>query len=398
MNAVVIDAVRSPIGRGKAGGALSGLHPVELLGQVLTGLLARNGTVDPTDVDDVIVGCVSQAGEQSGCPGRLAWLGAGLPETVPATTIDRRCGSGQQAVHFAAQGIAAGAYDLVVAAGVESMSRVPMFSARAGGDPWGPSVTARYAPGLVPQGISAELVAARHAISRSDLDALALRSQQRAAAAARRGAFTAEIVPITVPAADGTVRTVSADETIRPGTTAEALAGLRPSFIDGTVRERFPEISWSVTAGNSSQFGDGAAAMLLASEDYAARHGLTPRARFEGFALAAGDPVLMLDAPIPATRKVLDRAGLRLTDIDHFEVNEAFASVPLAWQRALRVDAELVNPLGGAIALGHPLGASGVRLMTTMLYAMEAGGTRRGLQTMCEGSGMANATVITRDV
>jgi acetyl-CoA acyltransferase len=389
--AVVIDAVRSPMGKGKPGGALSGVHPVDLLAQTIAALLDRTG-VDPGRVDDVVTGCVSQAGEQSGGVGRMAWLAAGFPEHVPAVTIERKCGSSQQAVHFAAQGIMAGAYDVVVVAGVESMSRVPMGSARAGGDPHGPSVAARYAPGLVSQGVSAELVAARWKLSREQLDEYAARSHQRAAAAADGGGFDREIVPIAVP--DGTV--VAVDESIRRGTTPERLAGLSPAFTDDAVARRFPEIRWSVTAGNASQITDGASALLLASARVAATLGLTPRARFRGFAVCGDDPLMMLTAPIPATRRVLDRAGLTIGDVDLYEVNEAFAAIPLAWQSAFDADPDRLNTRGGAIALGHPLGASGARLATTLLGALEDEGGRLGLQTMCEAGGMANAMLLER--
>jgi acetyl-CoA acyltransferase len=399
VSAVIVDAVRTPMGRGKPaqagkpGGALSAVHPVELLAQTFRALMDRND-VDPGSVDDVVTGCVSQVGEQAATPGRWAWLAAGLPDHVPAVTIDRRCGSSQQAVDFAAQAIIAGAYEIAVAAGVESMSRVPMLSARLGQDPYGPSVAERYG-GLVSQGISAEIVAAEYGLTRGDLDAYAARSHNRAALAAQSGAFAGEIVPVTVPAPDG-MRTIDADETIRPDTSAERLAALRPAFYDEALAARFPAITWSITAGNSSQITDGAAALLLMSEERANRLGLRPRARIHSFALAAADPIRMLTGPIPATEKVLKRSGLELNEIDHYEVNEAFASVPLAWQQHFAADPARLNPRGGAIALGHPLGASGVRLMTTMLNALEAGGRRYGLQTMCEGGGMANATIIER--
>ncbi|HEY2203369.1 MAG TPA: thiolase family protein [Pseudonocardia sp.] len=387
--AVVVDAVRTPMGKGKPGGALSEVHAVDLLAQTIARVLERAG-VDPGRVDDVITGCVSQAGEQSGGVGRMAWLAAGLPEHVPSVTVERKCGSSQQAVHFAAQGIMAGEYDLVVVAGVESMSRVPMGSARLGADPYGPSVTARYAPGLVSQGVAAELVAARWKLAREQLDEYAARSHRLAAQAADSGGFDREIVPVTLP--DG--RRVDRDESIRRGTTAEKLGGLKPAFADDAVGERFPEIAWSVTAGNSSQITDGASAVLLASERVAGQLGLAARARFRGFAVRGDDPIAMLTAPIPATRRVLDRAGLTLDDVHHYEVNEAFASVPLAWQAEFDADPDRLNPRGGAIALGHPLGASGARLLTTMLGALEAGGGRIGLQTMCEAGGMANALLL----
>jgi acetyl-CoA C-acetyltransferase/acetyl-CoA acyltransferase len=379
-SAVIVDAVRSPMGRGKAEkGALSGLHPADLLGQVFAGLLARTG-VDPATVDDVLVGCVSQAGEQSATPGRQAWLAAGFPTSVPSVTIERKCGSGQQAVEFAAAGIVAGLYDIAVAGGVESMSRVPMGSARMGADPFGPSVRARF-PDLVPQGVSAELVARKWGLSRAELDAYAVRSHQRAAAAS----FAAEIVP---------VGGVKDDETIRPDTTVERLAGLRAAFETDEYRARFPGVEWMVTAGNSSQITDGASALLLMSEERAAALGLRPRARILASSVVGDDPTLMLTGPIPATRKVLARAGITADDVDAFEVNEAFASVPLAWQREIGVPDEKLNPCGGAIALGHPLGASGARLMTTLINHLEATGGRLGLQTMCEAGGMANATLI----
>ncbi|MFJ8816562.1 thiolase family protein [Amycolatopsis thermoflava] len=390
-DAVIIDAVRSPMGKGKPGGALSGVHPADLLGQVVKALL-RRADLDPGVVDDFMVGCVSQAGEQSGNIGRMAWLGAGLPEHVPSVTIERKCGSSQQALDFAAQSVMAGANDVVVVGGVESMSRVPMGCARIGMDPYGPAVTDRYAPGLVSQGVAAELVAARWKLSRSELDAYAVRSHALAAKAADDGAFGGEIVPIEVSSG----RPVIADESIRRGTSVEGLAALRPVFADEVIHDRFPEISWSITAGNSSQITDGAAALLVTSAKRAAELGLRPRARFHSFAVAGDDPVTMLAAPIPAARAALKRGGLTVDDIAHFEVNEAFASVPLAWQAELGADPTRVNPRGGAIALGHPLGASGARLMTTMLGALEAGGGRYGLQTMCEAGGMANATVIER--
>jgi acetyl-CoA acetyltransferase family protein len=392
-SAVIVDAIRSPMAKGKAprdgkpGGALWSVHAVELLGQVLRQLFERNN-VDPATVDDVITGCVSQAGEQSGPVGRWAWLAAGLPEHVPSVAVHRACGSSQQAADFAAQTIMAGANDIVVASGVESMSRVPMFSSRIGQDPFGPSVTDRYAPGLVPQGVSAEIIAARYGLDRLALDEFSARSHELAAAAD----FSAEIVPITTP--DGTV--VDADETIRPGTTAGKLAALQPAFKTEEMSARFPEIGWHITAGNSSQLTDGATAVLIMSEERARELGLRPRARFHSFALAADDPITMLTGPIPATEKLLRRSGLSLDEIDHYEVNEAFAPVPLAWAAHFGADSKKLNPRGGAIALGHPLGASGARLLTTMLNALEAAGGRYGLQTMCEAGGMANATIIER--
>ena len=388
--AVIVDAVRTPVGRGRAGGALSGVHPTDLLATVLAALVTRNG-LDPGEVDDVICGCVNQVGEQSAGPGRMAWLAAGFPDHVPSITIDRKCGSSQQAVHFAAQGIMAGAYDIVIAAGVESMSRVPIGSARMGADPFGPLVEARYEGGLVGQGVSAEIVASRWGVSRDEMDSYAAESHRRAAATAAAGGFDAEIVTVEA----GNAR-VDADETIRPDTTAERLAGLKPAFEDAALGQRFPEIRWSVTAGNASQISDGAAGLLIVSKAAAARLGLRPRARFAGFDVLGDDPLLMLTAPIPATRRVLGKAGLRRDEISHFEVNEAFACVPLAWQKEIGADPARLNPCGGAVALGHPLGASGARLMTTMLHALERSGGRYGLQTMCEAGGMANATIIER--
>ncbi|WP_354699687.1 Steroid 3-ketoacyl-CoA thiolase [Paraconexibacter sp. AEG42_29] len=400
-SAVIVDAVRSPMAKGRAakddrpGGALSELHPVELLAQTIKGLMDRND-VDPGEVEDVMIGCVSQVGEQGGPAGRWAWLGAGFPEHVPATTIDRRCGSSQQAADFAAQGVMCGTYDIVVAGGIESMSRVPMFTARMGRDIYGESVNDRYAPGLVPQGISAELIAARWGLTRHELDVFSARSHDRAAATADGGGFDREIVPITVTQPDGTSTVVDRDETIRRGTTVEGLGELRAVFESDEMSERFPEIGWSVTAGNSSQLSDGAAAMLIMSEDRCAQLGLTPRARFHAFAVASDDPITMLSGPIPATEKILARTGMSLDDIDHYEINEAFAPVPLAWRKHFDADLERINPRGGAIALGHPLGASGARLMVTMLEAMESSGSRYGLQTMCEAGGMANATILER--
>jgi acetyl-CoA acetyltransferase family protein len=388
--AFIIDAIRTPMARGKPGGALSGTHPVELLAAILRTLVNRS-SVDPSEVDDILVGCVSQVGEQSNNVGRMALLAAGFPEHVPASTIERKCGSSQQAIHFAAQGIMAGAYDVVIAAGVESMSRIPMGSARFGMDVFGPTINRRYAPGLVSQGVAAELVAQRWNITRADMDAYAARSHALAEETRATGGFDREIVPVCF---DGV--TIDRDETIRPGTTAEALSGLKPAFATAEHAARFPDLDWGVTPGNASQLTDGAAAVLLMSEQAATRYGLTPRARFVGMNAIGDDPLLMLTAPIPATRRILEKTGMRLQDIDHFEVNEAFASVPLAWQKELHADPARLNPRGGAIALGHPLGASGARLLATMLGGLEQTGSRYGLQTMCEAGGMANATVIER--
>ena len=386
--AVIIDAVRSPMGKGKQGGALSSVHSVDLLSGVLTGLVERTG-VAPAIVEDFMVGCVSQAGEQSATPGRQAWLAAGYPAHVPSVTIERKCGSGQQALEFALQGVAAGVYGVVVAGGVESMSRVPMGSARMGADPFGPSVTRRY-PSLVPQGVSAELVADKWGLSRAALDEYSVRSHQRAAATAAAGGFDNEIVPLTTP--EGTV--VSADETIRPGTTAERLATLPTAFGTPEFRQRLPQIDWKITAGNSSQITDGAGAILVTSAERAAALGLRPRARIVASAVVGDDPTLMLTGPIPATARVLERAGLSIDDIDAVEVNEAFAPVPLAWLAEYPVDPAKLNPCGGAIALGHPLGASGIRLMSTLINHLERTGGRYGLQAMCEAGGMANASIV----
>ncbi len=388
--AVIVDAVRSPMGKGKPGGALSEVHAVELLAQVLKGLVERN-YVDPGLVDDILVGCVSQAGEHAGTPGRMAALAAGFPEHVPSTTIDRKCGSSQQAVHFAAQGIMAGAYRMTIAAGIESMSRVPMGSARIGQDPAGPSVAERYAPGLVGQGVSAELVSSRWKLSREELDAYSARSHQRAAEHRENGWFKSEIIPIQTP--NGLV---SEDESIRPSTTPEGLSELNPAFVNDDIARRFPEIDWKITAGNSSQITDGASALLIMERGLAEQLGLKPIARFVAFDVIADNPLMMLTAPIPATRRALEKAGMSANDIDHFEVNEAFAPVPMAWQKEFGVDDARLNPCGGAIALGHPLGASGARLMTTMVHALQRNGGRYGLQTMCEAGGMANATIIER--
>lgn len=389
-NAVIVDALRTPMGRGKASGRLAQTHPVELLAAALRALTTRSN-LDPGLIDDILIGCVGQVGEQSATPGRMAALAAGFPEHVPSTTIDRKCGSSQQAVHFAAQGIMAGAYDIAIAGGLESMSRVPMGMARQGTDPFGPSVAHRYGPGLVGQGISAELVAARWSLSRAQLDDYSARSHQRAAQTQRDGGFEREIIAIDTD--DGPMR---ADETIRAQTTAQTLADLNPAFVDDDIKTRFPEIGWRITAGNSSQITDGASTLLIMSEDKARELGLKPRARFVAFDVIADDPLMMLTAPIPATRRVLAKAGMKASDIDYFEVNEAFAPVPLAWQAEFGVDDARLNPRGGAIALGHPLGASGARLMTTMLHALEDSGGRYGLQTMCEAGGMANATIIER--
>ena len=388
--AVIVDAIRTPMGRAKPDGALTELHPTELLAQILSGLINRND-LDPGLVDDVITGCVSQVGEQSASPGRVAWLAAGYPEHVPSTTIDRKCGSSQQSVHFAAQGIMAGAYEIAIACGVESMSRVPMGTARMDKNPYGPHFEARYAPGLVGQGVSADLVAAKWGLTRAELDEYAALSHDRAHQAREAGHFDREILAIQTPSGEATK-----DQTIRPGTTTESLSQLKPVFQHEKLSARFPQIQWHTTAGNSSQMSDGAAGLLIMSERMANKLGLRPRARFVGFDVCGDDPLLMLTAPIPATRRVLAKTGMRLEDIGHYEINEAFAPVPLAWRKEFNADLQRLNPRGGAIALGHPLGASGARLMTTMLHAMEDNEVRFGLQSMCEAGGMANATIIER--
>ena len=384
--AFIVDVVRTPFAKGRESGALSAVHPVDLLAHTLKGLVARTG-IDPGAVDDVIAGCVIQVGEQAANIGRQAWLAAGFPETVPAVTIDRKCGSAQQAMDFAAQGVMAGAYDLAVACGVEMMSRVPMRSNRLGKDNLGPMLRRRYPAGLVHQGISAELIAARWGLAREELDAYALRSHRRAAAAEDRGLFARDILPI-----DG----ASTDEGIRRTTSAEKLAALEPAFVDAETAARFPEIEWVVTAGNASQVTDGASAMLIASEEAARRLEIRPRAAITHFAVSGDDPLYMLTGIIPATEKLLARSGRTLADIDCFEVNEAFASVVLAWTKALGADLDRVNVNGGAIAFGHPVGASGGRLTANLIGSLEETGGRLGLQTMCESGGMANATLIER--
>ncbi|RPA58481.1 acetyl-CoA C-acyltransferase [Gordonia oryzae] len=393
--AVIVDVVRLASGKGKPGGALSQTKPVELLAHVLRALVERND-LDPALVDDVIGGCVGQAGEQALNISRTALLSAGFPESVPATTVDRQCGSSQQAAHFAAQGVIAGAYDIVIAAGVESMSRVPMGFTTVGQSPYGPSIAARYPEGLVGQGISAELVAAKWKFDRDAVDAFAAESHRRAAQAAADGFFANEILPIEVADTDGNPVTHTVDETVRAQTTQEGLSGLKSSFYSPEYAERFPEINWHITPGNSSPLTDGASGALIMSDTMAAKLGLTPRARFHAFSLAGDDPIFMLTAPIPATHKVLKRSGLSIGDIDAYEVNEAFAPVPMAWAHEFGADPAKLNPRGGAIALGHALGSSGTRLLSTLVNHLEATGGRYGLQTMCEGAGMANATIIER--
>jgi acetyl-CoA acyltransferase len=397
--AVIVEAVRSPIG--KRNGSLKDIHPVDLLADVLKEVVARAG-VDPGEIEDNITGCVSQVGEQSLNIARNAWLAAGFPETIPSTTVDRQCGSSQQSIHFAAQGVMAGAYDLVVASGVENMTRVPMGSSMAGANPFGQQLFARYEGKLVPQGISADLIATKWGITREASDDFAYRSHVKAAAATRAGHFKREILPLKVVGEDGEQVLLDYDEGIRMEPDRQRMSTLQPAFKADHFEQMFPgQLNWTVTAGNSSQISDGASAVLVASREKAEQLGLTQRARFVSFALAGDSPILMLTAPIPATRRVLDRAGLDLfRDIEVVEINEAFASVVLAWQRELGVPDEWldehVNPNGGAIAVGHPLGATGAKLMTTMLHELERRGARYGLQTMCEGGGMANAAIIER--
>jgi acetyl-CoA acyltransferase len=388
--AVIIEVCRSPFGRGRADGALAEVHPVDLYARVLGALVARAG-IDPNLIEDVISGCVQQVGEQAGNIGRQAVLAAGLPESIPAVSLDRKCGSAQQAFDFAAQGIIAGAYDVVVAGGVEMMSRVPARASRLGKDFEGAAFRARYPQGLVSQGVSAELIADRWGISREALDQYAYQSHMRAAAAEDAGLTKQQLVPVRTHS-----KIVTADEGIRRDTSLERLASLQPAFASAEARVRFPHLGWRVTAGNSSQITDGASAVLLVEEAVAGRLGLRPRAAITHFALGGDDPILMLMAIVPATRKLLRRANLSLEQVDAFEVNEAFASVVLAWIKELGVDPKLVNQLGGAIALGHPVGASGGRLLANLLATLESQRGRFGLQTMCESGGMANATLIER--
>lgn len=384
-DAVIAAAVRTPLGKRRGG--LSGVHPVELSSVVLEGLRSRV-ELDPSCVDDVIWGVVSQVGEQAANVGRYALLGADWPEHIPAVTIDRQCGSSQQALHFAAAGVMSGQYEVAIAGGVESMSRVPMGSTRGDGigKPFGPGIQKRYGVSAFNQGISADLIANQWGFSRAQLDEFSLQSHERAAAAQDQGRFDAEIVPVPTQDSDGKPVEIVADEGIRRGGSLGALAALKPAFGEEGL----------TTAASSSQISDGAAAALVTTSEVAARHGWKPLARLHAFAVLGVDPVTMLTGPIPATAKVLANAGLQLVDIDAFEVNEAFASVALAWLQETGADPANLNPNGGAIALGHPLGGSGARLMTTLLHHLSATGGRWGLQTMCEGGGMANATVIER--
>ncbi|NKS61909.1 acetyl-CoA C-acyltransferase [Rhodococcus hoagii] len=383
-DAVIVDAVRTPVG--KRGGALSGIHPTDLSALTLQALAARND-LDPELVDDVVWGCVSAVGEQAGCIGRYAVLAAGWPEAIPGMTVDRQCGSSQQAVHQVAAGIIAGHYDIAVAGGVESMSRIPMGSTRVEGrlgEPYGPMVAARYDNYRFNQGVGAEIIATKFGLGRGDLDQHALDSHERAARATDEGRFAGQIVPITTVDDSGVERVVQADEGIRRGGTLEGLAGLKTPFKEDGV----------ISAGNASQISDGSAALLLTTSEVAARNGWKPIARVHSATVVGADPITMLEGPIPATAKVLDRAGLKIGDIGAYEINEAFASVSLGWQRETGADYARLNPNGGAMALGHPLGGSGARLMTTLVHHMRDNGIRYGLQSMCEGGGMANATIL----
>jgi acetyl-CoA acyltransferase len=386
--AVIVEAVRTPVGR--KNGSLSGWHPVDLLAEVLKASVERTG-IDPAQIDDHITGCVSQTGEQGINISRNAWLAAGFPEEVPSTTIDRQCGSSQQAAHFAAQGVLAGVYDLVVASGIEHMSRVPMgvTASQGPGFPFSQKLMDRYEGGLVPQGVSAEIIAERWGLSRQQLDEFSARSHELAHKATEEGRYQREILPIKVEGENGP-ELFERDEGVRYPVNREKMATLPTPFKDDGV----------VSAGNSSQISDGAGAVIIASREKAEELGLRPRARFHAFALAGVDPITMLTGNVPATRKVLSNGGLKLEDIDAVEINEAFASVVLSWKHDLEIPdewfEERVNPNGGAIAIGHPLGASGARLMTSLLHELERREGRFGLQTMCEGGGMSNATLIER--
>ncbi|ORM30151.1 acetyl-CoA C-acyltransferase [Williamsia sp. 1135] len=387
VDAVIVGAVRTPIGKGKPGGGLNGVHPVDMLAHSLKALVEQTG-IDPVLVDDVITGNVTQADEQGQNISRNAVLAAGFPESVPATTVNRQCGSSQQAISFAAQAVMSGVQDVVIAAGVESMSRVPMMSdVRPGANPFGEALLQRYPEGFIPQGYSAELIAADWGFSRTELDEFAISSHDRATAATKAGRFDNEIVPLAG---------LTSDEMIRPGGTIEKLAALKPAFYNPAMKERFPQIDWRITAANSSPLSDGSAAVLITSSAKAKELGLKPLARLHSFSVVGSDPIYMLTGVIPATQKVLARAGLSISDIDLFEVNEAFSPVVLAWAKDTGADLAKTNVNGGAIALGHPLGASGARIMTTLVNALEQTGGRYGLQTMCEAGGLANATIIER--
>ena len=387
--AALIDVVRTPFGKGREGGALSSEHPVDLYAKVIRALVERQD-IDPNLIEDVITGCVLQVGEQAGNIGRQATLAAGLPESVPALTLDRKCGSAQQAIDSAAQGIISGAYDVAIAGGVEMMSVVPMKMNRMGKDSEGSIFRERYPDGLVHQGIAAERIAARWQLGREELDRFALMSHHKAAA--DQEAVKKDIVPIRL--SDGGL--VDRDEGIRAESNLEKMMSLKPAFENEEMQNRFPEISWSVTAASSSQVSDGAAACLLVEEKTAARLNLSPRAYLTHFAVSGDDPLMMLTGVIPATRKILKRAGLSIDDLEAYEVSEAFASVPLAWEKELQADPERLNVFGGAIAIGHPVGASGGRLVANLLRALESGRGQYGLVTMCESGGMANASLFER--
>lgn len=399
-DAVIVEAVRTPVGKGRPGGAYAEVHPVELHAHALRSLVERVPGLRPHEIDDVIGGVVGQVGEQSGNTTRFAAIAAGLPESVPGVTVDRQCGSSQQALSFAANGVIAGEYDIAIASGSESMSHVPIgSSALVDGvrqDVAGPSISRIYPGGLIPQGVSAELIARKWGLSRTRLDEFSAESHRRAATAWDQGFFASQVAPLKVTHADGSVTQLERDETIRPGTTVETLAGLRPAFADPRWTDRFGELDWSITAGNSSPINDGSAALLVTTSEIAEARGWRPRARIHTTTVAGDDPIYMLTGIIPATAKVLARAGLTIADIDTFEVNEAFAPVVLAWLAETGADPAKVNVDGGAIAIGHPLGASGARLATTLLGVLERTGGRYGLQTMCEAGGTANATILER--
>ncbi|MER5950530.1 thiolase family protein [Streptomyces sp. NPDC001904] len=383
-DAVIVDAVRTPVG--KRGGSLAALHSASLSAHVLKELAERNH-LDPVLVDDVIWGCASAVGMQAGCVGRAAVLAAGWPESVPGLTVDRQCGSSQQAVHQAAAGVVSGQYDVAVAGGVEIMSRLPLGTTRGDGsfgEPFGPDVFARYDGVRFHQGTGAQLIADEYGITRAEMDRHGLDSHERAARAIDEGRFKNQIAPLTLTAADGTARVFDTDEGVRRGSTPETLAALRPAF-----RE-----DGAITAGNASQVSDGSAALLVTTSEFARAQGWTPMARVHTAVVTGTDPVTMLKGPIPATAKALKKAGLALDDIGAYEINEAFASVTLAWLRETGADYARMNPLGGAMAIGHPIGGSGARLMTTLVHHMHDNGIRYGLQSMCEGGGMANATIL----
>lgn len=390
MDAYIVDVVRTPFGRGRESGVLASAHPVDLLSTVLVAMQQRTG-IDPGCIEDTIVGCVQQVGEQAGNIARHAVIASGWPNSVPGVTLDRKCGSFQQAVHFAAATVGSGQMDVIAVGGVEMMSRVPMKMSRIGRDELGPRFRAALPEGLVGQGISAEIIAGRWGIDRAAMDAIGAASHQRAVQARDAGLLGADMVPVVLESG-----VVTHDEGIRDGTTVEILAGLKPAYENPDMAVRFPEITWGVTAGNSSQLTDGAAATLIVSGRALEQYGLTPRARVIATSAVGSDPILMLTGVIPATHRVLQRAGMTIDQLDTVEVNEAFASVVLAWEAEFGVDDALVNPWGGAIAFGHPVGASGGRLLAQLVGRLEQTGGRYGLWTMCESGGMANATLIER--